>query len=272
MGGGISAFFGTPEEASQEYLQMTELGRFLSKYVFIMLDKDKTKQVSKKEYLTLVNQFREQKTSEEELDAFLQQHAESGQSTEYIDEVLFRKLIIYLAIDFDKNVSDRMKYLMGLFDKDQDGFVSEFDLCEVYDSIGISVPLEPIRCLIQRYDIDGDNKLSVEEFEQLGRSAMSKLFESNLETPEDVLVEEAIRKGSAGLTLSKSDEDILNNNPRVRGVTFVEDVAFGKPVEITESSMKSCISEQGATMCSGIGDFVDSVSIMEKTMNDLQLD
>ncbi|CAL8137471.1 unnamed protein product [Orchesella dallaii] len=241
-----------------------------------MLDKEKTKQVSKKEYLILVNQFRESKTNEEELDAFLKQHAEEGQSTDYIDEGLFRKLIIHLAMDFDKNVSDRMKYLMGLFDKDQDGFVSEFDLCEVYDSIGISVPLEPIRCLIQRYDIDGDNKLSVEEFEQLGRSAMSKLFQSNLQTPEDELVEEAIRKGSAGLAAerSASTEDILNNNRcvRGRGVTFVENVAFGKPVEITDSTMKTSISEQGATLCCGIGDFVDSVAMMEGALSDLQLD
>lgn len=57
---------------------------------------------------------------------------------------------------------ERMKYLMTLFDKDEDGFVNEKDLCEVYDTIGIQVPMEPIRCLISRYDLDGDNKLSVE--------------------------------------------------------------------------------------------------------------
>lgn len=64
-------------------------------------------------------------------------------------------------MDFDRNVPERMKYLMTLFDKDNDGFVSELDLCQVYDAIGIQVPIEPIRSLISKYDVDGDNKLSV---------------------------------------------------------------------------------------------------------------
>lgn len=69
-------------QPSDEYLQLTDLGSFLSKYIFIMLDKDKKKLVSKQEYLTLVNHFREQKTTEEELDIFLMKHVGEGNKVE----------------------------------------------------------------------------------------------------------------------------------------------------------------------------------------------
>lgn len=84
-----------------------------------------------------------------------------------INESLFRKLIVQLAMDFDQNVSDRMKYLMTLFDKDNDGFVSEQDLRNVYGAIGIQVPVEPIINLIHKFDVDKDNKLNAEGYQNL---------------------------------------------------------------------------------------------------------
>jgi len=202
MGATFSGMFGvTDEEHSDEHMQLSDLGGFLFKYIFIMLDKDKKKSVSKQEYLRLVNHFQELKTTEEELDNFLKKYAEEGNTTDGIDENLFKKLVVQLAIDFDRNIVERMKYLLTLFDKDKDGFVSEADLCEVYDAIGIQVPKEPIRCLISKFDVDMDGKLSGEEFEQLGRSAMIKLFIKKDEasgplTEEDVLVNEAIQRAS----------------------------------------------------------------------------
>lgn len=62
-----------------------------------------------------------------------------------------------------------MAYLMTLFDKDEDGYVDEGDLCGVYDTIGIQVPMEPIRCLISKYDVDGDGKLSVTGMDSLSK-------------------------------------------------------------------------------------------------------
>lgn len=61
-------------QPTQDYLQLSDLGGFLSKYIFIMLDKEKKKLVSKSEYLALINHFREDKTTEEELDKFLAKH------------------------------------------------------------------------------------------------------------------------------------------------------------------------------------------------------
>jgi len=202
MGQSFSGIFGvTNEESSLDgHLQLSSLGGFLSKYIFIMLDKDKKKSVSKQEYLTLVNHFREEKTSLEDLENCLKEHAIEGESSmDCIDEATFQKLIVQLAVDFDRNIEERMNYLMNLFDKDGDGFVSEADLCNVYDAIGIQVPMDPIKCLISKFDVDGDGKLSAEEFEQLGRSAMNKLFIRKEEPPiseEDILVNEAIERAT----------------------------------------------------------------------------
>jgi len=262
MGTGFSTMFGvTDEEGSDEHLQLSDLGGFLSKYIFIMLDKEKKKLVSKQEYLTLVNHFREQKTSEEELDNFLEKQVGDGNSTEYIDESLFKKLIVQLAVDFDRNIVERMRYLMTLFDKDEDGFVNEADLCQVYDAIGIQIPMDPIRCLITKFDVDGDGKLSVDEFEQLGRAAMNKLF-IRKEDPsqpepslEDALVEEAILKATAVTEttsrMAKAAErnyrregngdsvnpDMLNNNlmeDAVAAFMARDKINLGKPVVLQD--------------------------------------
>lgn len=75
-------FVSAAQSSSEAYLELTDLGGFLSKYIFIMLDKDKQNMVSKQEYLKLVNHFREEKTTEEELDLFLNRHLPEGQSAD----------------------------------------------------------------------------------------------------------------------------------------------------------------------------------------------
>ncbi|KAI6184532.1 Calmodulin [Aphelenchoides bicaudatus] len=60
-----------------------------------------------------------------------------------------------------------------VFDKDQDGFISAFELKFVMMNLGESLTEDEIREMIREADIDGDGRVNFEEFELMMRGGKS---------------------------------------------------------------------------------------------------
>ncbi|CAA6662748.1 unnamed protein product [Spirodela intermedia] len=65
-----------------------------------------------------------------------------------------------LEVDAEEELKESFK----VFDKDQDGFISAFELRTVMASLGEKLTDEEVEQMIREADVDGDGKVNYEEF------------------------------------------------------------------------------------------------------------
>ncbi|XP_064623661.1 calmodulin-A-like [Lineus longissimus] len=59
---------------------------------------------------------------------------------------------------------DDLKEAFSVFDTDHDGYIDDYELRQVMNNLGEKLTLEEIREMILEADLDGDGKVSYEEF------------------------------------------------------------------------------------------------------------
>ena len=67
----------------------------------------------------------------------------------------------------DKNTRDDIERVFKLFDSNRNGYISLDDMKRVAKELGEDISEKELTEIIQRADLDNDNKLTIEDFYQV---------------------------------------------------------------------------------------------------------
>ena len=90
---------------------------------------------------------------------------QAGEDGEADGEIDFAEFCTLMAKRMNETEPDEeMQEVFNLFDKDGDGIIDYKDLKEIFVELGTEVSLDDCQLLIELHDLNGDGKLSFNEF------------------------------------------------------------------------------------------------------------
>ncbi|CAN6309590.1 unnamed protein product [Urochloa humidicola] len=79
----------------------------------------------------------------------------------------FLKLMEFKPNDTDSE--EELKVAFRMLDMDEDGFISEAELCHIMYNLGCNLNGDEVRAMMREADTDGDGRVSYEDFKQIMR-------------------------------------------------------------------------------------------------------
>merc|ERR1712079_792124 len=132
------------------------------KETFMMFDKDGDGTVSTKELGAVMRTLGNNPT-QEELEELIDDADRDGSGS-----VDFREFVeLMIKRESEKETIDDLKQVFRVFDKDGNGYVSTSEIKFVLKSVGLIFTDEEIQEMVQEADIDGDQHVSFDEFQDI---------------------------------------------------------------------------------------------------------
>ncbi|GFP97987.1 calmodulin [Phtheirospermum japonicum] len=129
---------------------------------FCLIDKDSDGVITVEELASVIQSLNEHPTNEE-IQLMLNEADTDGDGT-----VDFEEFLSVMASKTKENViTDELREAFKVFDRDQDGFISAFELRNVMMNLGEKLSDEEAEQMIREVDLDGDGLVSYEEFARI---------------------------------------------------------------------------------------------------------
>ncbi|WCJ43880.1 Calmodulin [Euphorbia peplus] len=126
---------------------------------FCLLDKDGDGRITFEELGTAIKSL-EQNPTEEELQWMINEVDIDANGT-----IEFGEFLNLMARKFKENdAEEELKEAFKVFDKDQDGFISPYELRHVMMNLGEKLSDEEVELMIKEADLDGDGLVNYDEF------------------------------------------------------------------------------------------------------------
>ncbi|KAL4238873.1 hypothetical protein ACF0H5_003580 [Mactra antiquata] len=97
----------------------------------------------------------------------------------------FPEFLNMIANHFSSNANEEepqgteLKQMFGIFDRDNDGYITHTEMKRALDELDGDVPHKEIEGMIQEADTDGDGKLTFDEFAAIMKKKNPKQFEDS---------------------------------------------------------------------------------------------
>ncbi|CAL9763826.1 unnamed protein product [Musa acuminata subsp. burmannicoides] len=129
---------------------------------FCLFDKDGDGSIALEELSTVIKSLG-LKPFQEELQGMISEVDVDGNGT--IEFAEFLGLMAHKMKDIDSE--EELKEAFKVFDKDQNGYISEAELRNVMMSLGEKLTDEEVAQMIREADLDGDGQVNFEDFVQM---------------------------------------------------------------------------------------------------------
>ncbi|XP_058748657.1 calmodulin-like protein 11 [Vicia villosa] len=128
---------------------------------FCLIDKNNDGFITEDELTTTIKSFDVNPTKEEI------QNMISEVDINRRGSINFEEFLNIMSTQMKENISKELKEAFRIFDRDQDEYISAIELKDVMMRLGERLTDEEVEQMIREADLDGDGKVSYEEFAKI---------------------------------------------------------------------------------------------------------